>query len=216
MPIAREYSAYMSTSVGKEFANAIKQVYWERLKRETVASPFYSLQIDESTNVTTQQYMVIYVTYMRENDNGSICTSFVDLLHVKNVESQSLYTNLMEFLVKMKLALHKMIGIATDGASVMIGANNGVVLRLKKDVLHLLGFHCVAQRESLATRNAFKLYKEFKFVDKVTKKLYEWVSKSTKQHLSFAEVVKDFNLGRSRKLKLLKIHNFCGSQEGKL
>ncbi|KAI5062963.1 hypothetical protein GOP47_0021510 [Adiantum capillus-veneris] len=55
-----------------------------------------------------------------------------------------------EFLDKMKLPLHKMIGIATDGASVMIGANNGVVSRLKKVVPHLLSFHCVAHRESLA------------------------------------------------------------------
>ncbi|KAI5059891.1 hypothetical protein GOP47_0024311 [Adiantum capillus-veneris] len=87
---------------------------------------------------------------MQENGNGSICTSFVDLLHVKNAEAESLYSTLIAFLVKMKLSLHKMIGIATDGASVMIGANNGVVSRLKKVVLHLLSFHCVAHRESLA------------------------------------------------------------------
>ncbi|KAI5075701.1 hypothetical protein GOP47_0009777 [Adiantum capillus-veneris] len=217
MPIASEYSAYTSTiSARKEFANAIKQAYWERLKEEIVASPFYSLQIDEITDVSTQQNMILYVTYMREHGNGCICTSFVDLLHVKNAEAESLYSTLIAFLDKMKLPFHKMIGIATDGASVMIGANNGVVSRLKKVVPHLLSFHCVAHRESLAAGDAFKLYKEFKFVDKVARKLYEWASRSAKRRLSLAEVVKDFNLGRNGKLKLLKMHDVRWLSKGQV
>ncbi|MCO5605905.1 hypothetical protein L7F22_060091 [Adiantum nelumboides] len=207
MPISSEYSAYTSTSVEKEFIASIKEVYWNRLKEDIAASPFYSLQIDESTDVSTQQYMIVYVTYMLEKGNGPICTSFVELLRVENAEAEGFYATLMAFLVKMKLPLHKMIGIAIDGATVMTGVNNGVVAKLKRNVSHLLSFHCVAHRESLAAGDAFKLYKEFKFVDQVARKLYEWVSRSAKRHAALAQVVKEFNVRHHGKLKLLKTHD---------
>ncbi|MCO5564284.1 hypothetical protein L7F22_017944 [Adiantum nelumboides] len=216
MPISSEYSAYTSTSAGKEFIAFIKEVYWNRLKENIVASPFDSLQMDENTDVSTQQYMIVYVTYMLEKGNGPICTSFVELLRVENAEAKGLYATLMAFFVKMKLPLHKMIGIATDGATVMTGVNNGVVARLKRNIPHLLSFHCVAHRESLATGDAFKLYKEFKFVDKVARKLYEWVSRSAKRHATLAQVVKEFNVGRHEKLKLLKTHDIRWLSKGQV
>ncbi|MCO5588855.1 hypothetical protein L7F22_042815 [Adiantum nelumboides] len=171
MPISSKYLAYTSTSAKKVFTASIKEAYWNRLKEDIAATPFYSLQIDESTDMSTQQYMIVYVTYMLEKGNGPICTSFVKLLRVENTEAECLYATLMAFLVKMKLPLHKMIGIATDGATVMTEVDNGVVARLKRNVLHLPSFHCVAHRESLAAGDAFKLYKEFKFVDKVARKI---------------------------------------------
>lgn len=144
MPITSEYSTYTSKDAGKEFAKAIKHVYWNRLKKDIVESPFYSIQIDESTDISTKQYMIVYITYMQNCGNGPICTCFVELLPIENGDAEALSKTLLDFLAKMELPLHKMIGIATDGASVMTGSANGVVARLKQNIPHLLSFHCVA------------------------------------------------------------------------
>ncbi|MCO5566715.1 hypothetical protein L7F22_020394 [Adiantum nelumboides] len=167
MPVTSEYSAYTSKDAGKQFSQAIKDVYWDRLKKDIAASPFYSIQIDESTDISTQQYMIVYVTYMQDGGNVSITTCFMDLLPAKSSDAEALHDSLLGFLTKLELPLQKMIGIATDGASVMTGASNGVVSRLKRSIPHLLSFHCIAHRESLAAGDAFKTFKEFKFVDKV-------------------------------------------------
>ncbi|MCO5594404.1 hypothetical protein L7F22_048434 [Adiantum nelumboides] len=53
MPVTSEYSAYTSKDAGKQFAQAIKDVHWDRLKKDIAASPFYSIQIDESTDIST-------------------------------------------------------------------------------------------------------------------------------------------------------------------
>ncbi|MCO5590602.1 hypothetical protein L7F22_044573 [Adiantum nelumboides] len=216
MPVTSEYSAYTSKDAGKQFAQAIKDVYWDRLKKDIATSPFYSIQIDESTEIRTQQYMIVYVTYMQDGGNGSITTCFMDLLPAKSSDAEALHDSLLGFLTKLELPLQKMIGIATDGASVMTGASNGVVSRLKRSIPHLLSFHCIAHRESLATGDAFKTFKEFKFVNKVARKLYEWVCRSAKRHAILADIVNAFGIGRHGKLKLLKMHDVRWLSKGQV
>ena len=44
----------------------------------------------------------------------------------------------------------------SDGASVMLGKNNGVAAILKREIPHLYEQHCVAHREDLAFEDAWK------------------------------------------------------------
>ena len=48
------------------------------------------------------------------------------------------------------------MAIATDGASVNTGKNSGVVKRLRDDVPHLVGVHCMAHRLKLSLNDAPK------------------------------------------------------------
>ena len=49
-----------------------------------------------------------------------------------------------------------MIGLATNGASVMIGRRKGLTVRLEKEVSSLLAIHCVADVLQLAIKDAAK------------------------------------------------------------
>ncbi|MCO5568530.1 hypothetical protein L7F22_022229 [Adiantum nelumboides] len=151
--------------------------------------------------------MIVYVTYMQDGGNGSITTCFMDLLPSKSSDAEALHDSLLGFLTKLELPLQTMIGIATDEASVMTDASNGVVSRLKRSIPHLLSFQSIAHRESLAVGDTFKTFKEFNFVDKVAQKLYEWVCRSAKRHAILADTVNAFGIGRHGKLKLLKMHD---------
>jgi hypothetical protein len=58
------------------------------------------------------------------------------------------------------LDISKMVGIGTDGASVMTGKRNGVVVKLKEHSPSLVGAHCAALRTALATSQAAKYVHE--------------------------------------------------------
>jgi len=70
MPLTDEYSAYTNTSSGKEFLQAAKEVYWKKLKDEISNSPFYSISVDESTDRTMVQHLIIYITYLTNEGRG--------------------------------------------------------------------------------------------------------------------------------------------------
>lgn len=216
MPLANEYSSYTGKDACKEFARAIEHVYFTNLVDNIKSSPFFSIQVDESTDITFQQYMILYVTYLEDGGNGSICTKFLKLIEPKNANAEALYDALVGFLKSTNIELSKMIGIATDGASVMTGLNAGMVARLKRDVPNLVSFHCVAHREALASNDAFVMHNEFKYVDKVAKKLYEWTSRSSKRHVFLAEVVKSFCIGRRGKLRPQRMHDVRWLSKGEV
>ena len=56
----------------------------------------------------------------------------------------------------INIALDKMIMFTSDGASVMLGCNNGVQAKLKSIVPHLLEFHYVAHHEALSVSQAYQ------------------------------------------------------------
>ncbi|KAI5083925.1 hypothetical protein GOP47_0000094 [Adiantum capillus-veneris] len=150
-------------------------------------SPWYALQVDESTDVSTMQYMILYVTYIENAGNGEICTKFIDLLRPKSASAESLFDALVSYLKLVDFPMQKLVGIATDGATVMSGQHTGLVTRLREKVPHLISFHCIAHRQALAAGDAFKTNKEFKYVDKLARKVYEWTSRSAKRHVFLGE-----------------------------
>jgi hypothetical protein len=59
-----------------------------------------------------------------------------------------------ECLKENELDVKRMCGVATDGASVMMGRHTGVVTRLKQQAPGLLSSHCIAHRLALASGGA--------------------------------------------------------------
>ena len=55
-------------------------------------------------------------------------------------------------LERKRLTIEKLIGMATDGASVMKGERNGVTTKMKNKNAILLSTHCIAHRLALASR----------------------------------------------------------------
>jgi hypothetical protein len=48
-----------------------------------------------------------------------------------------------------------LVGIGTDGASNMLGKNNGLVATLKRDMPDLISTHCIAHKLNLAVLNSY-------------------------------------------------------------
>ena len=74
--------------------------------------------------------------------------------------------------------IQKMIGISTDGASVMTGKHNGVVKRLRDEVPELIGVHCAAHRCSLAASQAAKFVPELQSYSRTVTSIFYYFSNS--------------------------------------
>ena len=59
MPLTDEYSAYTNTTSGKDFLEAVKEVYQKKLKDEIFQSPYYSLLVDESTDQIMEHQLIV-------------------------------------------------------------------------------------------------------------------------------------------------------------
>ena len=62
MPLTNEYSLYINITSSKEFLLVAKEVYWETLKAEICSRPVYSILVDESTDKTMEQHLIVYIT----------------------------------------------------------------------------------------------------------------------------------------------------------
>ncbi|MCO5614484.1 hypothetical protein L7F22_068767 [Adiantum nelumboides] len=65
MPIVNECASYTSKDAAKEFGKAIHYVSLEKLKSYISNSPWYALQVDESTDISTMQYMILLTLRMQ-------------------------------------------------------------------------------------------------------------------------------------------------------
>eukprot|EP01018_Ginkgo_biloba_P019168 Gb_04154 [translate_table: standard] len=69
-----------------------------------------------------------------------------------------------------------------DGASAMVGSENGFITLLKKDLPNLICIHYITHREALAASDASKKIPELMYIEKLANKVYSWVENSTKRN----------------------------------
>ena len=76
------------------------------------------------------------------------------LLPLKECDSYSISKEIIKYFCGVSISLEKLILCTNDGASVMLGCNNGVYVKLKESTPHLVECHSVAHREALAVGQA--------------------------------------------------------------
>jgi len=213
MPLTDEYSSYTNTTSGKDFLEAAKEVYWKKLKDEIFQSPYYSLLVDESTDRTMVQHLIIYITYLTNEGRGPCATKFIQLLQIRDGTSQSMYDAVTSLLADMNLSMTKLVGFGSDGASSMRGIREGLSTKLRRHAPHLVDIHCIAHREALAANDASSYFEELQAIDKFANKIYSWLGKSTKRHGELKELMESFQITR---LEVLQIHHIRWLSRGKV
>ncbi|MCO5600462.1 hypothetical protein L7F22_054575 [Adiantum nelumboides] len=190
-----------------QFLKAARDLYWESLKNSILKSPFFPVSIDDSTDLSYEKHMIVYVTYLEEGGNGPCVCRFVALLPLEDGKSQTKFGALKSLIERMGQCFAKMIGFAfgfaSDGASCMRGVNNGVLAKLKEKVPNIIGVHYVAHREALVVSDACDKFVEFGFLDAFANGVYAWVGRSTICHKNLDNLLKAFTL---RPLEVLRIH----------
>ncbi len=118
----------------------------ERIK----ASPYFAIQLDESTDISNAALLFVFVRYCMDSN---LCE---DLLFSKELPTRTAADNVMhcldEYFTEKGLDWKYCTGICTDGVAAMMGKHHGVVKQIQERAPEAKWTHCFLHRESLATK----------------------------------------------------------------
>ena len=118
----------------------------------------FSVLIDESTSLSQMSCLIVYLRCSFTTKACEPVTVFLDLIELSSLTADVISSSLMNCL--HKYGLHddilaaRWLGLATDGASVMLGKRSGVYAKLKCLFPNLIGWHCLNHRLELSVSDA--------------------------------------------------------------
>lgn len=179
--------SWRSKNYAFEFVECISLVLRTQLMTELRKSAFHTLIIDESTDISVQKMLIVYFKYRPERE--IVCrTIFGGIVKLSSCDSVSIVTAIKQFYCENDLDLQKMVMFTSDGASVMLGKNNGVAAILRREIHHLCEQHCVAHREDLAVEDAWKQASLLHDIETLLRTVYTMFSRSSVENEKFLEL----------------------------
>ena len=87
-----------------------------QLIQEVRNSPYFAIQLDESTTVASEALLLVFVRYLNTNDNSLRS----DLLHSVNLSTttrgEDIFEQILDFFHLHELDFQKLVGCCSDGA----------------------------------------------------------------------------------------------------
>lgn len=107
------------------------------------SAPCIALAADESTDVSDNAKLLVYVRFYHEETK----TFVEDILGVTALKThtrgEDIYLAIKEMLTQRRIDVKNVVSITTDGAPSMMGREKGAVSRLKEDNPDILSYHCI-------------------------------------------------------------------------
>ena len=147
-----ENAKYTSRRITQEFIQVMGTTIEKSQLNDLLSAPFCSLLIDETTDIAVLKEMVIYARFI--SSDCQVQTVFLKIVELSNGTADIIEEALLAYLTNSMIPLSRLVGLATDGASVMIGRHSGVATRLKAVQPVITSIHCVAHRLALAAGQA--------------------------------------------------------------
>ena len=126
----------------------------DELNAQLKCGPYqkFSLEADEATDCSSNSIVVVCIRFV--NANCEIETKYLGVGELESTDSESIFNSVKNIRDINKLNPVDMVGLATDGASVMLGIHKGVAARFKKESPQIVATHCMAHRLALASEKA--------------------------------------------------------------
>ena len=137
-----------NNTVARRINNIAEDIEGQLLDR-IKASPWYAIQVDESTDVESKAIMLVYVRYVHQDEVHE------DLLCCLSLPSSTTGSELFRLLKEYaagRLDWSFCVGVCTDGAAAMTGRLSGFSAKLKEVAPECEATHCMIHREMLASK----------------------------------------------------------------
>lgn len=132
--------------------NVVGKYETETLVTVLKTNPF-SILVDESTDIGTQKAMCLLVRFPK---NFKIQTQLLELINLdaQDCSAAKLYEQFKQCLNKYNIPVTNIIGVASDGANVMIGEKNSFFSHLKSDVPSAICIRCICHSAAIIANKA--------------------------------------------------------------
>lgn len=144
---------YCSYYAANELLNALCTTIDEDINSLIAKSPYISVLCDESTDISNTARMTINFRLINP-ETGAVKSVFINDIEYEDGTGEGLCGEIIKVLESRNINTGKVVGLGTDGASVMTGKDKGVYGRLKALNPHLINIHCLAHRLALCTSQA--------------------------------------------------------------
>lgn len=206
-------ASYDSRQTADEFHTTLAEQIEEDILEKIKKSNYYSVLVDETTDIRVREKMVLYVRYV-DSQTFTPKTTFLANVYLQGEEKDGklqgitasvIYNSIVNYLDQKGLDKSKLFSFGSDGASVLTGRKNGVATKLKENLNpHMISIHCMAHRLNLVTSKAAENvpYIKNEFQEAMTN-LFYYLHKSAVRTANLANVQKVFDLPE---MKIKKIH----------
>ena len=134
----------------------------ENIKSKVISkinsSPVFAVQLDETTDVSNLSQLLVYIRYVAsERINGEFL--FCQPLETTS-KAADVFQVLFDFFDKIELSWSKLVGVCTDDAPAMIGANSGLVSLVKQKNPAIQRTYCMNHKAVLVSKTIPKRFHE--------------------------------------------------------
>ena len=142
----------------KDFLSCISDVEKRTIKEKLTKALFFSILSDGCVDSSTTEEEIVYVRFTQRGQSN---IHYAGIIPVQKPNATQIYEAIMDIL-KTNLSINentldeKLVGIVSDGASVMRGRLNGVITKLKGDKHYIIDIHCLSHRMELGIRDGLK------------------------------------------------------------
>uniref|UniRef100_A0A8C7ZJR2 Uncharacterized protein n=1 Tax=Oryzias sinensis TaxID=183150 RepID=A0A8C7ZJR2_9TELE len=162
-----------------DMASDIEQQLLERIRK----SPFFSLQLDESTDVTNAVLLLVFVRY-RWDSSLQEDILFCGELPTR-ATAEECFRCMDNYFTENGLDWQNCVGVCSDGAASMTGRHRGVIKQILDLAPEAKWTHCFLHRENLAAK---KMSPEFHEVMDVTVKTINFIKSNAVNSRCFAQL----------------------------
>lgn len=160
----------------------------DQVLAEIKNSPLFSLQLDESTDVSSCAQLLVFVRYLHE---GDIKEEFLFCSPLETTtKGEDIMKQMNSFFEAGGLEWKKVCGVCTDGAPAMLGCRSGFQTKVKELAPQAKSVHCFIHRYALASKT---LPASLIVVLETVIKVVNYIKSGALNTRLFRELCKDMN-----------------------
>ncbi|KAE9523127.1 hypothetical protein AGLY_016468, partial [Aphis glycines] len=141
----------LSKIIQNDLITCISEYLFSHIKQEIKQCMFYSVQIDDTTDITQKTQCSIILRFV--NKNSELVERFLGFHNVSDDHTAEGLFNLISSVLNEFDIEKKLVGQCYDGASVMAGHLTGLQARVKDVAPNAIFTHCLAHRLNLVLQN---------------------------------------------------------------
>lgn len=137
----------MSNTLQNDIIESIAHIIQDETDEEINKSPFISVQVDDTSDISNKCQLTVIVRYV--NEKGSVCERFLGFYDVSSDRNAKAITSVVMRAIANYSPANKLICQTYDGASCMSGQHGGVQALVKAHCPSALFIHCYAHKLNL-------------------------------------------------------------------
>ena len=152
--LLRTHPKHTSHQIQDEVLGIMADHVIAKLSSSIHDAPYISVMSDETTDISNKEQMTVVIRWVTAD--FEVHEEFVGLYTVPSIDSNTIFTKIMDALKFLNVSVNKLCGQCYDGASTMRGIKNGVAKQIMDLEPRALYTHCYGHSLNLATSDVVK------------------------------------------------------------